>query len=316
MDLQRLRYFVAVADELHFTRAAQRLYLDQGALSAAIRRLERELGVQLFDRTSRRVELTAAGAALLPRARRLVHDADALMAQVRIERRRDALRIGLFLGTQSACELTGPILSAFRAAYPDISLRVVELGLADWLPALRDGRVDVAVLRLPTGADDLHITPLFEEPRVMLLPRSHRLADAAHLTLAELEALQRDRWYRYASSLGQDRSFEQFYQLGDTWDVTELRFDDVDGANGWDIVDAVASGRVVTSTGASTARWYDPSAVAAPLLRGVPGSVAALASRAGDDRPALAAFAASARATTERLVHLVPDATLVDAVAR
>ena len=147
----------------------------------------------------------------------------------------------------------------------------------------------------------------------MLLPRSHPLADAADVSRSELEALQRDRWYRYASSLGQDRSFEQFYQLGDAWDVTELHFDDLAGANGWDIIDAVASGRVITSSGASTARWYDPSALAAPVLRDLPGSVAAVASRAGDDRPAVAAFAASARATTECLVELVRDATLVAA---
>jgi hypothetical protein len=86
MDLQRLRYFVAVAEELHFTRAARRLYLDQGALSAAIRRLEHDLGVQLFVRSHRSVQLTVAGAALYPEAVLLLGRADHLMEVARSQR--------------------------------------------------------------------------------------------------------------------------------------------------------------------------------------------------------------------------------------
>src|SRR3954447_26851572 len=100
MDLQHLRYFVAVADQLHFTRAARRLYVDQGALSGAIRRLEKELGVRLFDRDSHRVELTPAGAALYPEALSLLAGAERLVATAAAHRSAPVttLRIGLFLG--------------------------------------------------------------------------------------------------------------------------------------------------------------------------------------------------------------------------
>ncbi|GAB7191807.1 LysR substrate-binding domain-containing protein [Kineococcus sp. NUM-3379] len=187
MDLQQLRYFAVLAEELHFTRAARRLYLDQSTLSAAIRRLERDFGVQLFDRSSRRVSLTEEGRALVPEAQRLLAAGDRFTAAVGRARSgpaRHRLVLGLFLGPRAAAELTGPIVHAFRARHPELALDVRPLDIEDPFGATHPD-MDVVLGRGPGLPGDV-VTPLFSEQRVVVVSCDDDLPGAGELALDDL----------------------------------------------------------------------------------------------------------------------------------
>jgi LysR family transcriptional regulator, benzoate and cis,cis-muconate-responsive activator of ben and cat genes len=189
MDLRQLRYFVAVAEELHFTRAAARLHLAQSALSAQIRALEQEVGAELFVRTSRRIALTAVGESLLDDARRLLADADAALAHARaLARSRERRLIVGCLGPASA-EPLAPVIADFARQRPDATVDLQAFDFAEILPSLRDARTDVAVVYLPYGdaeLADFAVVPLAEEPRVVALAQSHPLARRDVLRPADL----------------------------------------------------------------------------------------------------------------------------------
>lgn len=187
LDLRRLRQFVAVAEELHFTRAAERLHLSQPALSARIRELEERLGVRLLERTSRSVALTDAGALLLERARPLLLDAEATLAAVRgAGGIAVPLRVGL-MGTAGAV-LFPPIRERLLAERPGLQ---IEVRVLQGAAGLLRGEVDVALCRLDPDLDGeatagLRIVVLDREPRVLALASGHRLADRGSLTMADL----------------------------------------------------------------------------------------------------------------------------------
>jgi len=154
VSLRQLAYFVAVAHELHFARAASRLYVAAPSLSQQIAALERSLGVRLFERHSRKVELTEAGRALLPRAEQLLSDADRLRRDAAAHHAGEARRrlvVGLRPGAFGA--LTGPLLSAIRAALRDLELAPRLLHYDGLATALADGTIDV-LLTIRSAADD------------------------------------------------------------------------------------------------------------------------------------------------------------------
>jgi DNA-binding transcriptional LysR family regulator len=312
VDLQHLRYFVAVAEELHFTRAARRLYLDQGALSTAIRRLERDLGVQLFIRDNRSVQLTHAGSALYPEAVMLLSSADHLLDVARSHRTpaTHRLRVGLFLGEHAAAELTRPILSAFGHRHPDVRVEAVDLDLLSWAPAVIHGFVDVALTRGPVDHDELAFTALFEEPRVITVAGHHALAEAEALQVADREPLQREHWSVPGSA---PAAFHEFYTLSDVWDVRDLKRDVPPPRGLGEIAETVADGRVVGSLPLSSARAMPPGTVASLQVDGLTGVVAGVASRHGATDATVAAFLSSARETVRELVGLVPQARALPA---
>lgn len=149
MDLRRLRHFSELAETLSFRDAARCVHLTQPALTRSIASLEHELGVQLFDRDKRHVALTAAGARLLGPAREVLDDAEALRraAGELATDPHPELRVGLY--GPGLTELTGPILAAFRARHPDVSVRVEHAPCHDDADALRTGVLDVALVRTP-----------------------------------------------------------------------------------------------------------------------------------------------------------------------
>ncbi|MBM0126065.1 LysR family transcriptional regulator [Pimelobacter simplex] len=188
MDLLRhLRYFVTVAEERHFGRAAERLHMAQPPLSQQIRRLEAEVGVDLFVRTTRRVDLTAAGAAYLDRARAILADVDDAADEAR--------RVAA--GTVGRLAI-GCVGSATYSLLPDLSRRLAEelpgvdfafrgeMLVADQVEALRTGAIDVALLRPPVDDVSLTLTPLREERLVVAVPLRHRLATRRWLRVADL----------------------------------------------------------------------------------------------------------------------------------
>lgn len=182
LDLRKTRYFMAVAQELNFGRAAQVLHIAQPVLSRQIRALEAELGVQLFVRDRRHVELTAAGEALRADAAPLLASAEALRRRVgRAARDADSFTVAFMPGVI----VTGAV-RALAAAHPQLTVEVLRTNWANQTEVLRDGRADVSYVRLPVDQSGLKISVLFEEPRVVVVPADHRLADKQELHLADL----------------------------------------------------------------------------------------------------------------------------------
>src|SRR5690242_4876431 len=158
LEVRQLRYFVAVAEELHFGRAAERLAMAQPPLSRAIRSLERQLGVQLFERTTRQVALTPAGEVLLRDARTAL-DAVAAAGRRAQHAGRPAPTLRLALKADYDAGLLPEILAAYSAVPVDVQLG----GRGEQVPALRDGRADVAMLPLPFDPQGLDVEPLLTE---------------------------------------------------------------------------------------------------------------------------------------------------------
>ncbi|KAA2267206.1 LysR family transcriptional regulator [Solihabitans fulvus] len=182
VDLRKLRYFVAVAERLHFGRAAEALHIAQPVLSRQIRALETELHAQLFLRDRRATELTPAGEQLLVDARPLLASADALRRRVsRAARGPDSFTVGFMPGL-----IVTAAVRAMASRHPQLTVEVFRTDWHDSVAAIHDGRVDVSYVRMPVDPRGLQLRPLLSEPRVVLLPVDHRLAGRESVAIAEL----------------------------------------------------------------------------------------------------------------------------------
>ena len=183
LDLRKLRYFLAVADALNFGRAAEELMIAQPVLSRQIRALEKDLGAQLFLRDTRGTRLTPIG-------EQLQHEARSLLAGAAGVRRRismashgaEVFSVGFMPGI-----IVTDAVRAFSARHPGVSIDVTRTSWADQVDVIHDGRVDVGFVRLPIDETGLRVEPLFEDPRVVMLPRLHALAEARAVRLDELK---------------------------------------------------------------------------------------------------------------------------------
>jgi DNA-binding transcriptional LysR family regulator len=185
LELRQLRYFVAVAEQGSLTRAAARLHIAQQSLSQQIRTLEAQLGVTLFERSSRGVELTDVGAVLLREAPPVLARPEPAAEAVRRAARGEQgeLRVG-FLSTV-ANYFMPPVVRAFRERHPGVTLHTEDLTIAALVAGLRDGTLDAGLSRPPL-VDDLATEIVLREPVAAVLPEGHPLADRAELTLADL----------------------------------------------------------------------------------------------------------------------------------
>ena len=186
MDSRHLRYFIAVAEELHFGHAAQKLGIAQPPLSQQIRRLEQELGVQLLQRTKRRVQLTQAGHAFLEEARKTLTQFKRAIEVAQRAGRGELGRLTIgFLGAVTYSVLPS-ILISFRNSYPDVEVELHELKTSELIEALREGRVQVGFVRLPVRDKLLQAEPILREPLVVAVPERHPLAARARLSFRDL----------------------------------------------------------------------------------------------------------------------------------
>ncbi|GEB48168.1 LysR family transcriptional regulator [Streptomyces cacaoi] len=275
LETRELEYFVVLAEELHFGRAAARLALAQPALSKTVRRMESRLGVRLLERSSRRVALTPAGEALLHHGR---HALQAVGAAVEMARRAGNTEAPLRLVIKPGgdADLLSGILAAY-ARQPDArQVDIVFGGATDRAEHVRDGRADVALLYAPfddlTGLD--HET-LAVEDRVAILPRGHRLAARAELTLADLADETLPRWKGVRWTGGPDPA-----------DGPEIS----DGAQ---MAQLIRLGRIVAVLPRSLARPEQPD-LAYRTVTDAPESRLVLAWSQTDRRPLVAAFVAAA----------------------
>lgn len=222
VEMRELRYFVAVAEELHFGRAANRLAIAQPPLSRAIQQLERRLGVILLHRSTRPISLTAAGQVLLAEARTTLDAAEA--AERRTRRAATEQPGAMVLATKAGAssELLSRLLTAYATESGAVDVEVVLCGPGEQERMLRDGRADVALLQRPyDSTDGFDTEDLHTERQVLILPAGHPLTDHPHLSKAEVDAqidLPLPRWPRpdgsYRDGDGpQVRDHTQLFQL-------------------------------------------------------------------------------------------------------
>jgi DNA-binding transcriptional LysR family regulator len=183
---RRLGYFVAVAEELSFTRAAQRLHMAQPPLSQQIALLEKEIGTPLFDRSRRTIRLTAAGAALLPEARRLLTDLDETVRMVRSVGDGTVGRLAVGFVPSAINGVLPDLLREFRATHPAVELTLREMAPDALLRAVHERRLDVAVLYLPISEPDLAHRRLASEELLLALPEAHPAAAEPAVALADV----------------------------------------------------------------------------------------------------------------------------------
>ncbi|NJN86397.1 MAG: LysR family transcriptional regulator [Leptolyngbyaceae cyanobacterium SL_7_1] len=186
MELRQLKYFIAVAEELHFGRAAELLHLSQPALSKQIQALEDSLDVQLFERTKHWVRLTIAGQTLLETARRILREVDAGIQVVKQVAAGETGRLKIGFTEATLFSLAPRIIRIYREQYPQVELSLTSSGTEAQVEALRTHQIDLGFVYLPIREPSLSICPLFEEVYVVALPSSHRLARQKQLSLQSL----------------------------------------------------------------------------------------------------------------------------------
>ena len=186
MELRHLRYYTALAEELHFGRAAKRLGIAQPALSQQIRQLEQELGVELVLRGNRRVRLTSAGTVFLDRARTTLEQASEAVRLAQQAGRGEIGHIAVGVVTSALYGIFPDVVRVFRQRYKDVHLTLHELTLVDQTQALRAGRIQVSFLRPPLEDPELSMRTIHEEPWLVALPSTHRLTKSARVPLRSL----------------------------------------------------------------------------------------------------------------------------------
>jgi DNA-binding transcriptional LysR family regulator len=216
MELRHLRYFVAVAEELHFGRAAARLGIAQPPLSQQIRQLERELGVELFARARRRVALTEPGRVLLGHARAILQRAAQASEDVRRAARGETGALSVGVVASATYGLMPRVFRTFRARHPDVAVGVAVMSTGAQVAALRAGQLDLGLARTPFGDETLVAETVLEEPVVVALPAGHPLSARRALRLAALARepfvlFPRDRrpgWYDFVLGLCREAGFQ------------------------------------------------------------------------------------------------------------
>ena len=287
LDLRRLRYFVALAEELHFGRAADRLGIAQPVLSRQIAKLERELGTDLVTRSSRRVELTPAGRQLADDARPLLATAGAAGRRARrAAAGRPALTVGFFVGD--------PIITlvrAFDAAHCDTDIDATRLYWSDQPGALLDGRVDVSFVHLPIDDSGLDLAHLYSAPRLALLPGGHEHAGRSEVAIGDLAG----------DAVTQHHGASPIW---DAWHNVDPRPDGRRPRKGPAVrnleekIEVVGTGRAIGFIAASvTAAMHIPPEVTAIPVVDIPPAEVCLAWKAGRRSGAIRDLVATARET-------------------
>ncbi|MEU9020833.1 LysR family transcriptional regulator [Actinomadura sp. NPDC048394] len=284
MELRQLRYLVAIADAGNLGRAAEALFVSQPALSYALRRLESELGVRLFDRHAGGVTATAAGADVVAEARRTVRQAERVTAAAERHRRGQTgvLRVGF--EASGAGELTTRARSEFARAHPGVRVEPKRFDWGGEADALRSGDVDVAFVWLPADLTGLHSEIVHTEPRIVGLPSDHPLAGNEAVGILDV-ADEPLLWTERAP-----REWVDWWAVNPRPDGSEPRWGPTND-NVEEMLEQVAEGVAICFAPSSMARYYTrPGMVWVPLT-GVEPLRVALAWADGADGPLVRSFA-------------------------
>jgi len=186
VELRHLRYFLVLAEELHFGRAARRLHIAQPGLSQQIQALERELGVELVDRSRRRVQLTAAGRTFFEEGRRSMAQLERAIDLARRAGRGEVGRLSLGAAESATYSVLPSLLREYTRRYPEVDLSVREMSSGYQVPALERGEIDIAFIRTPVEIKNFETMRLTEESMAAVLPEDHPLARKRAVPLAAL----------------------------------------------------------------------------------------------------------------------------------
>jgi DNA-binding transcriptional LysR family regulator len=294
VELRHLRAFVAVAEELNFTRAAARLHLAQQALSAQIRQLEALLGTPLFVRTTRRVELTGAGRALLERAPALLANVEEALDSAVTAGRGETGELTVGLLATASLDFTPRLLRAFAEELPEVSVSVRNFSFDDPSGGVRSGQADVALVWLPFADEGLACERLFDDARVAVLAADHPLAERPELTVEDLL----DEPFGWIDDL--DPVARDFWTLGDRRGGEPPRI----GAHitGFDdLFAAVRAWSVVAASPASVVTVLPFTDLVTRPVRDLEPAGFAVCRRANDPNPVAERFVKAAVALSRRV---------------
>ncbi len=281
MELRHLRYFVAVAEECHFGRAAQRLHIAQPPLSQQIKSLEKELGVQLLTRSTRRVELTPAGERYLERARSILAVVDAARDEAQLIRDGRMGRVAIGFTGSATYELLPRLSRLLRAELPGLELDLRgELLTPSQVSGLVDGTLDIGFLRPPVQAPEVEVHPLRSEPLVVVLPETHTLAGQAQVTLSDLAEEPFITYPSQHRSVVHDTVLDACQAAGFTPRATEV-------AETSTLVSFVAAGLGVALVPESVQHLRITGAAYRPLAGDSPRVELAVATRGAEPSPAV-----------------------------
>jgi DNA-binding transcriptional LysR family regulator len=293
IELRHLRYFLAVAEELNFTRAARRLNVVQQTLSEGIAQLEDMIEVQLFNRATRPVTLTAAALRWLPDAREVVDAAERAQQTAASLRAAPSTSLRVGLAATAAFPLTPTLLVSFQARYPHITVTTQHYDFGDPTGGLSAGLTDVAIVRPPFTAQDLELLVIAREPRYVALSDRHPLAGRTSIRFAEIED---EPWIEVSDS---DPDWCAF------WRVTALRQRPLHvgaAAHGLeDLLEAARTRQAIGVVPESVARTYPWPELTFVKVTDIPRSDVAVAWRAARSLPHTLAFVAIAREFAQEL---------------
>jgi DNA-binding transcriptional LysR family regulator len=283
MDVHHLRAFLAVAEELHFGRASQRLHIAQPALSRTVKQLERDVGEQLFERTTRSVRLTSAGEALVDPARQVLDGLRAARFAVQTAGRGETGRVRMGFAGPSSHLLVGALGRRVREAHPgiELSLQSTTYGPAA-LRAVVEGELDVAIVRWESGPSEIASRIVAEEHFVLVVPEGHRLAGRGLVSMADCReepfvALPGDpgSWVR-------DAFIRAAHDAGYAPDIVQTAPDS------WTVMALVAAGIGITfSVDAAVENVVQTGIAVVPLEEGRRPTYSRLVWRRGNPNPAL-----------------------------
>jgi DNA-binding transcriptional LysR family regulator len=285
MELRHLRYFVAVADELNFRRAAQRLHVSQPPLSRQIRDLEDELGTKLFDRSRQKLVLTRAGEAFLKEARQILSQTQRAAQLAKAASRGEAGQLGVGILPPIGGLFVPPAIRVFRERFPLVDLNILELSPQAQIGALMDRRIDLGFVPLPLieRVPDLEFEPIRVVEMMAVLPPGHRLARQRRLTLPQLAQEPFVMLNRSSSALLHEWILSQCRQAGFEVRIGKLADSPLS------VLELVSSGFGVSLLPGLFHR-FSTDAVFRPLPPVTPKLQLALAWRRDNESPLLKAF--------------------------
>jgi len=281
-----VRYFTVVAEHGNFHRAAAALLIAQPSLSRQIQRLEQRLGVRLLDRTKHGSRLTEAGRAFLPQAEALLRSAELAAAKARAASVPAAITIGYAGGL-----IVTAAVRELRSRHPDAEVNTLHLDWSDVQPALLDHRVDAVIARAPFPASQLRVTILYSEPRVLLVPRAHRLAAKESVALGDFAD---EPLVRYA-----DAAYDAFWRIDPRPDGRPAPDGPLVETHA-DKLESIAGGRALALAPAGGGNITLRNDLVAIPVEGIEPCKVVMATRAGERSRLVTAFRESARSSSHR----------------